>query len=106
MHPKRWEKILEHIKSQYTVLEHHPPEPVEGTEAVLKESIVVQGQQGKTRFERFTRVPVKEDPLDTSHSADWIFSELAITSYVKGYRWNEKSGSWDEFNVKDIFFKT
>lgn len=105
MHPKRWEKLLEHLRSRYTLLEHHPPQLVEGEEAVFKESIVIQGQQGKTRFERFSRVPVKEDVLDTAKPEDWIFSELAITSYIKGYRWSESDQTWNEFDVKELFFK-
>lgn len=105
MHNARWNKIIVHLKKKYEVLEHTDPAVIEGDDAVMKEIIVVQGEKGKTRFERFTRVPVKEDPLDTSHPKDWLYSEIAVTSYVLGYRWNEETNTWDAFDVKDLFFK-
>lgn len=105
MHDDRWAKVLAHLKQNYEVIEHKGPEVTPEDEGVLKEVVELRGKKGRTRFERYTRVAEVEDPLDTSRADDWLFSEKAITSYIRGYRFNQTTQEWEEFDVRDMFFK-
>lgn len=105
MHDSRWEKIIEQLSGKYTLLERTEPTLLEEDAGVMKETVIFQGEQGKTRFERYTRVPIEKDPLDTARPEDWLFSERAITSFVRAFRFHDDTNQWEEFDARDIFFK-
>lgn len=106
MHDSRWEKILQQLSQKYTLVERTEPTLLSEDATLMKETVIFEGSQGKTRFERYTRVPVEKDPLHTAQAEDWLFSERAITSYVRAWRLRPDTDEWEEFDARDIFFKT
>ena len=70
--------------------------------SIQKEILVVQGKKGVTKFVRFTRAQIHEDPMDLSNKTDWVLNGNAIVSHLEVYRQDSETESWTQLDAKEV----
>ena len=100
MTDKKWADIKRVMMRDHKVLDQELEEEEGGS--IHKETLLVQGSKGVTKFTRFTRRQIYEDPMDWSNEKDWLLCGHNIVSRLDVERQDPETQEWESLDIKKI----
>ncbi|MFH1145437.1 MAG: hypothetical protein V1707_00525 [bacterium] len=94
-----WKRLVERVKAKGNVVE----ENIETTEnGIIKDVLVVEGERGQTRFERYQRPDISENPTDLFREDEFLYNTQALGTYVRVFRRTTVNDPWQELSLGEV----
>lgn len=100
MTDKKWQDIKKVMMRDFKVLDQNLEEEEGGS--IQKEILIVQGKKGITKFVRFTRQQIHEDPMQLVSKKDWVLNGSAIVSHLEVFRQDPKTEDWTKLDASKV----
>jgi len=106
MNNEKWQNTLGKIKDSFQGVE-------EGSEPMAEHGgtrawIIFQGPLGKMKLERIAhprvvgKTVLHSKRIGSSATVEYTYDETDIVGYVKAYKWNEGTQTWDEMKAPEL----
>lgn len=109
MQDDKWQAVVGKIKDEFDVLDHQTQELDPGPGSV--EYLVFEGPAGRIKVERTTRPLVTgtrgigSRRIGSQAHVQYEYSATEQTHAFKAYRWEERTGTWQELEKKEDSFR-